>query len=518
MKRFFNTAGPNQPADHYTLNPLTRLTTVRELIENKRYFILHAPRQTGKTTTMLRFVEAINQEGKYIALYINVEPAQAVRTDVAAANRVFVGSLKTWARETLPTEYRPSATCFEDLDPEGAFRDCLGKWCSELSKPLVLFIDEADSLIGDSLLSLLRQLRSGYPNRPAKFPHSLSLIGLRDVRDFRIYSELEKRYEIGGSAFNIKDKSLTMGNFTPENVRDLYAQHTAETGQQFSEEALNLIFEQTQGQPWLVNALGRELCFEEHKVLPEGRTIVPEDVQKAIETLIQRRDVHLDNLQDKLTERRVAVVVDAIMGGGGFQKLAEIPKDDLQFCLDLGLVTKSPNGLVIANPIYREVIPRELSSVHQDVLPVNPAWFVRPENGKLDIEKVLSAFFEFYRENSEMLPQQAIYPEATYHLAFMAWLQRIVNGGGYIRREYAAGLGFIDLVIHFAGEKFVFELKTEANFKRQKALDQICQYAERMSVGSGYLVVFRKGMPDPEAVGQRETVQHGGKTVYIIWV
>ncbi len=81
MKRFFNTAGPCVATWHYTLDPLHRLTTIRDLVEQKKYFILHAPRQVGKTTTIIALMDQLNAEGKYIALYINVESAQAV-TDV----------------------------------------------------------------------------------------------------------------------------------------------------------------------------------------------------------------------------------------------------------------------------------------------------------------------------------------------------------------------------------------------------------------------------------------------------
>jgi AAA domain len=361
MKRFFNTAGPCQPDNHYTLDPLARLSSVRELVEQRKYFILHAPRQTGKTTTMLSFVEALNQEGKYVALYINVETAQPWRNNVAMANTTFVSALKSSALYYLPKAYQPSAACFEGLSEGEKFKECLQRWCLELSKPLVLFIDEADALIGDSLLSLLRQLRSGYAQRPKGFPHSVALIGLRDIRDYRIYSEIEKRYVIGGSAFNIKDESLTMSNFSHEDVRALYAQHTAETGQQFTDEAINMIVEQSGGQPWLVNALGRELCFNNHKVQPDGRTVNVEDVYHAGEILIQRRDTHLDHLGDKLTEPRVAGIIDIILSGESESKLADIAPDDLQYVIDLGLVVRQPGGLGIANPIYREVISRQLT-------------------------------------------------------------------------------------------------------------------------------------------------------------
>lgn len=516
MGRFFNTSGPCVPEDHYIINPLARLEGVRSLIEHKKYFILHAPRQTGKTTTVIAFMKAINVEGRFIALYVNVEAAQAVRDDVVAANRAFVSAIERSAEYYLPAEYRPSPNCSSALRWEEGLSTFLTRWCTELPKPLVLFLDEADALIGDSLLSLLRQLRSSYHQRPSGFPQSVALVGLRDIRDYRIYSEGEKRYVIGGSAFNIKDKSLTMGNFTPEQVQELYAQHTSDTGQQFSEAALSMIYEQTQGQPWLVNALGRELCFEENKVPPD-RIVTPDDVYRAIETLIQRRDTHLDHLADKLSEPRVARVIDIILSGGGLSNLGMIPKDDLQYVLDLGLVARTDEGIGIANPIYREVIPREITYVEQAFMRSERAWYVN-DSGRLNIENVLTRFVAFYRENAEMLTERAHYPESAHHLAFMAWLQRIVNGGGYIRREYAAGLGFIDLMIEYGPDRFVFELKTEKNYQSQAALEQVARYARRIGVSDAYLVVFRRKMTAPEHVGQREQAEYAGIRVHIIWM
>jgi AAA-like domain len=517
MGRFFNTAGPCKSDMHYTLDPFRRLSSVRTLVEQQKYFILHAPRQTGKTTTMISFVQAMNQEEQYIALYVNVEPAQAVRNDVAAANRAFISAFERFARFYLPDVYQPSAACTQDLKWEEALGTFLSRWCTELPKPLVLFIDEADALIGDSLLSLLRQLRSGYVMRPTGFPHSIALIGLRDIRDYRIFSEKEQRFVIGGSAFNIKDESLTMGNFTPEEVRELYAQHTTETGQLFTNEALDLVFEQTQGQPWLVNALAKQMCFGEFKV-PDNGLVTAADVHRAVEILILRRDTHLDHLGDKLSEPRVARVIGRILAGDdAFGSPDETYHDDVQYLKDLGLIHRSQQGLAIANPIYREVIPRQLTSVQQEMWASYPEWYIGTD-GRLNIEAVLERFFEFYRENAEMITRRKTYTESAHHLTFMAWLQRIVNGGGYIRREYAAGLGFIDLVIEFGPDKFVFELKTERNFKQEKALAQVTAYARRMSVPECFLVVFRKEMTNPDLVGERTVVKYEDLKVNLIWV
>jgi hypothetical protein len=375
-------------------------------------------------------------------------------------------------------------------------------------------MDEVDALIGDSLISVLRQLRGGYTSRPKGFPYALCLIGLRDIRDYRIFSDETKRYVVGGSAFNIKEKSVRIQDFTPDQVRRLYQQHTEKTGQAFTDEAIELVFASTNGQPWLVNALGRELCFDENKV-PDLRTITPEDVKNAIEILIRRRDVHLDQLADKLTEERVARVIEPILIGEGDNQ-AGILNEDKQYLIDLGLIRRGEHGLEIANPIYREVIPRELTAYTQDTLGQNPRWYVLPD-GKLDIEKVLDEYIKFYKEHSEMVTQRKQYSEAAHHLLFMAWLQRIVNSGGRISREYATGLKRLDLCIEYAGERFAFELKRNAQNSLNEGKDQLVNYLNRLSLDSGRLILFnRKEVKDWDKVGERQTITHQGKSITVI--
>jgi len=103
--------------------------------------------------------------------------------------------------------------------------------------------------------------RAGYPDRPCTFPQTALLCGVRDVRDYRVYNG-DNQIITGGSAFNIKSKSLRLGNFSHGDVATRYAQHTEETGQAFEVGVIDYVFEQTGGQPRLVNALGYEACFE----------------------------------------------------------------------------------------------------------------------------------------------------------------------------------------------------------------------------------------------------------------
>ncbi len=511
----FNTAGPCIPSDHYMVSIIPHFDNLEKLIENKRYFILHAPRQTGKTTLMLQLMEKLNREGKYIALYVNVEAAQPLRNDVAAVNELIISEFESKAKIYLEKSLIPQEGCFKIRSMQGGIKEFLSSWCLQLPKPLVVLMDEVDSLIGDGLISVLRQLRNGYTQRPKAFPHALCLIGLRDIRDYRIYSDASKRHIVGGSAFNIKEKSIRLNDFTYEQIKELYAQHQKATAQSFTHPAMARIYELTQGQPWLVNALGRELCFEE-QAIDWKETVNKADVDNAAEILIKRRDVHLDQLADKLTEPRVARIIESILIGEDNGETAQ--NEDQQYLIDLGLVRMGTYGLEIANPIYREIIPRELTFSRQNMLGINPQWYVKA-NGKLDVEKLLDAYIEFYKQHSELVTKRRTYTEAAHHLLFMAWLQQIVNSGGRISREYAAGMGRLDLCIEFAGERFAFELKRHSKTALSQGKKQLVDYLNRLSLDSGWLIIFsRTEIKDWEAVGKREMVEEEGKRIEVVWL
>ncbi|MBF0204221.1 MAG: ATP-binding protein, partial [Desulfamplus sp.] len=264
--RYFNTAGPIKPKDHYCLNPLERLDLedVLSLIEQEKYFVLHAPRQTGKTSCLLALMEYLNSQTDFKCLYINVEAAQGAREDVARGMRAILGVLASRARDYLNDSFplNEMQNIIEVWGADGSLSEILSQWCKNSDKPIVLFIDEIDSLIGDTLISVLRQIRAGYDKRPENFPQSIILCGVRDVRDYRIHSDRDKSIITGGSAFNIKAVSLRLGDFTEPEVYELLEEHTKETGQKFDGKAKELIWNYTQGQPWLVNALAYQTCFE----------------------------------------------------------------------------------------------------------------------------------------------------------------------------------------------------------------------------------------------------------------
>ena len=196
-----------------------------------------------------------------------------------------------------------------------------------------------------------------------------------------------------------------------------------------------MIWELTQGQPWLVNALAYEACFGNKAGRDRNRSITADAIQDAREQLILRRETHLDQLTDKLQEERVRRVVEPLLRST--DALGSFTDDDLQYVRDLGLV-RANDPVAIANPIYREVIPRALTYTTQAGLFHDPAWYIDAD-GTLEVGKLLTAFQAFFREHSEHWVERFQYKEAGPQLLLQAFLQRIVNSGGRIEREYGLG-------------------------------------------------------------------------------
>ena len=499
--RFFNTAGPIDAEMHYHIPPLARLNVddLLLLIRQRKYFVLHAPRQTGKTSALFALRDLLNASGEFRCAYVNVEVGQSAREDVAAAMWAILSALARGARHGLDDQFVAEVWpgILKGAGPNDALGETLARWAESDAKPLVLMIDEIDALIGDTLLSVLRQLRAGYPERPRRFPQSVILCGVRDVRDYRIRSSAEDAIVAGGSAFNIRATSLRLGDFSRRQVEFLLTQHTEETGQAFTDEALREIWELTRGQPWLVNALAYEACFDNKAGRDRSRPINADAIQDAREQLILRRETHLDQLTDKLQEERLRRVVEPLLSGA--DAADSIAADDLQYARDLGLVARD-GPVAIANPIYREVIPRDLTYTTQEMaIHHDPAWYV-DDDGALRVGKLLAAFQEFFREHSEHWVERFQYKEAGPQLLLQAFLQRIVNSGGRIEREYGLGRRRTDLLIVWPVEgdtgrtqNVVIECKVlHRGLDRtlREGLEQTRAYMDRCAAAEGHLVLF----------------------------
>ena len=503
MTKWFNTAGPCKPNIHYTLPTSERLPELKRLIDQENYFVIHAPRQTGKTTAMLTLAQELTASGKYTAVLLSLEVGAVFPHDPLAAQSSILNHWQNQIRFLkLPLPHInqiKEETGITQLD----LQTVLSIWAGSSPLPLVVFLDEIDALSDETLISVLRQLRSGYPSRPQGFPQCVALIGMRDVRDYKVASGGSNRLNTS-SPFNIKVESITLNNFTLEEVKSLYQQHTQATGQIFTPEAINHAYDLTQGQPWLVNAIARQVT--EYLAEDTNTPVTVDLINQAKDILIQRQDTHLDSLAEGLRENRVKAIIEPILAG---EELPNTPEDDRRYLLDLGLVIRSKEGgLKVANPIYQEVIPKVLAQGTQDSLPmIQPSWLT--PTGELNPQILLETFLDFWRQHGEPLFKSTPYPEIAPHLVLMAFLHRVVNGGGSLEREYAIGSGRMDICLRYGDVVLGMELKVWKQGKPDpltQGLIQLDKYLSGLNLDTGWLVIFDR-RPDLPPISDRTTTE-----------
>ena len=512
MEKCFNIAGPCFPDEHYMLPALERLPGIVRIVEQKSYFVLHAARQSGKTTVLLALVEEINKKGAMNALYFTVESVQRF-TDP----RDGIPRIVERMRSALLVNPLFKAFAASDAAKTDNVREFLGGAAAASAKPLVVFFDEVDCLSDDTLITFLRQLRDGYITRRASpFPASIALVGMRDIRDYKARIRPDGQTLGSASPFNIIKRDLTMANFGRNDIARLYAQHTEATGQVFCDGVVDKVYEYTLGQPWLVNALAEE-CVEVIHDYRYGEPITVDDVLAAKEKLIRARGTHVDSLMERLKEPRVRRVVEPVILG----KMQGAPRndDDYRYVLDLGILREDGKGsLVPGNPMYAEIMLRYLTFDEQENFKMRygtPFWL--KADGSLDMPALMAEFQRFWRENSGADREVYGYNEATPHLVMMGYLQRVVNGGGRIAREMALGSKRLDLCVEFGKFRYAVELKMRRNFSPTESPAQLAGYLDTLGLPEGWMAVFDEDMSKPwdEKIYTRD-VTVDGKTIHVI--
>ncbi|MBN1604435.1 MAG: ATP-binding protein [Chitinispirillaceae bacterium] len=514
MEKIFNIAGPCNPEEHFVLQAMQRCPEVEKLIKQRQYFVIHAARQSGKTTLLNTLENELNKSGELAVLYCSVETVQGIddpREGIPAIVRAMLFQM-----DSHPYFRDIDKPVLDYSDYNSVLKLYLKKVCIDINKPVVILLDEVDCLSNQTLISFLRQLRDGYINRiRSPFPTSIALVGMRDIRDYK--AKIRDGNQTLGSAspFNIITKSLTIGNFTSEKIAELYSQHTQETGQVFDKDAIDRVFYWTNGQPWLVNAIARE-CVEEILDRDYSKPITEDLVNVAVDILIKRRDTHLDSLLERLKEERVRKIIEPVILGE--QLAMDYLSDDRKYCLDLGIV-KDENGFIApANRIYAEVILRTLSfgaQTEMQMMVTQTPWI---KNNKLDMNGLLKSFQLFWRENSQAYTDRVImYPEAAPHLILQAFLQRVINGGGQIIREYALGTMRLDLLVQYQEQRFPIEIKLDYQLKSEAPFKQLLEYMDRSDTKEGWLTVFSRDKEKSwgEKIGW-ETREIDGKTVHLV--
>ena len=526
MEKYFNVAGPCVPGKHYMIPALERLPEVGRLVAREQSFVIHAARQSGKTTALMALVAEINSKAEMRAVYFTLEsvqrfskPQEGIPRIVAAMrnsllpHRVF----GEWAKTVRVVELAPGI-----MVPDVGIKTFLSDLAAVSDRPLAVFFDEVDCLSDDTLITFLRELRDGVvnsrsvdPDSRFPFPVSLALVGMRDIRDYKAHVRSESQTLGSASPFNIISEDYRLRNFTVEEVVALYGQHTEATGQVFEATAADEAYRLTCGQPWLVNALARA-CVEKIHGFRYCEPITADDIDVAKENIIRERGTHVDSLMERLKEERVRKVVEPVILG--WERGAAANDEDYRYVIDLGLLKDEGDGLRPSNPMYTEIILRYLAHDQQQIFKADyPSPFWLNSDGSLDMSALMAEFQRFWRENSEADREVYGYKEATPHLVLNAYLQRVVNGGGRIVREIALGSKRLDLCIEYKTFRYAVELKMKRNYSREKSLAQFADYLDHLGLREGWMPIFEddKSKPWEERLYNRDEVVNG-KVVYVV--
>jgi len=472
-------------------------------ISDQLYWVLHAPRQTGKTTFLQSWMREINAGTEAIACYVSLGICGG--QDVERSMLAICNAIRNAAKYSgLSIPVQKDDASFHILS------SILTNWAELVNpKPLIVLFDDVDCLVDEILLSFLLQLRSRYPDRGVgKFPISVAMAGMRDIKEY-IISSKDGTVLNPASPFNVKGDSTTLPNYTKDNVSKLFAQRTEETGQLITQEALDYVYEQSKGQPWIVNSFFDRAT---QRVLPADsmETVTLKHILQAREQMIEARETHFDALAERLHDPEMIQLIEPIITG-----IVSPPSKfvTLDLARDLGLISwDRKKGLKIANPMYEEILTRYLNSAYHDSMPSPSSWQWQKPDGSLDMNRMLKEFQKFWRRHSEIWEQRADYTEVFPHLLLMAFLQRVINGGGNIDREYAAGRGRMDLMVEYNKQYYIVEVKLIHYYDtpavvREEGLEQIRTYRDKIDASApAYLIIFDR-RPETKLKPWEERIQ-----------
>ena len=511
-RRTFEKSGSVNPEASYYV-PLENVVNsdkqdIKTMVDLGRYFSIFAPRQSGKTTFLETLCSQLHDDPTYMAVILSFQDNKNLnKTEFYSLLEMELYEQLTNRLKEVRCEKTETVVRFLNnyhLTNHISFRLLFEKLNKIIQyKKIVIFIDEFEGIPIDELedfLTTLRGLYIKYKKVKDKALYSIGLIGIRNIT----------KLIVGGvSPFNIADQ-VEMPAFSLKNVHDLYSQYTEETNQPFTGDAIKKIYEETEGQPWLVNRLGTILTMD----VKPGTTepINPNDVEKALEILLLEKNDHFDNLYEKAVlykETFVKIVFDHVKYK---------PNDKEQSWLEqYGLIKRKEKTAGVANEIYKKRFIETFFSESEVPEDISRARYELPDN-RLDIEKILLDFEQYIAQ----IGVRAFYKEKkpyekTGQFLLTAWLYQFVRGGeGDLRYEVVSGMGIMDITLTYKGRRYIIETKINRH-NISRTLDQgITQLSEKYLASeycaAGYLVIYdTQTLVGPGSEPQNHRV--GDKTV-----
>jgi hypothetical protein len=490
-KRTFEKSGTVNPESSFYV-PLENVVNtnnqdMKTMVDKGRYFSIFAPRQSGKTTFLEEFCSELHKDPTYIAIILCFQDYSNL--DITG----FYSEIEQDLYDQLMNRLRDIH--FEKAETVSRFLEShhltdhisFSTLFNELNriiqhKKIAIFIDEFEGIPLRELENFLNTLRSLYHKYKIAREKSLYSVGLVGVRN------ITRLALTGVSPYNIADW-IKFPSFSLKNVRELYRQYTEETNHPFTEEAVKKVFEETAGQPWLVNRLGTILTVN---VKPETVEPIDEkDVEQAIQLLLRERNDHFNNLYEKAKLYK-ETFVEIVFYHVEYNQYDE----EHSWLEEYGLIKNKNENAVVANNMYKARFLKTFFKEVKAYEDLSPQEYVLPGD-RLDMKRILLNFEQYIAQIgvSAFYKEKKPY-EKTGQFLLTAWLYQFVKSGeGDLRYEVRSGLGRMDVILTYKGIKYIIETKMnhrdDITRILEEGLTQVTQkYLATEAAGEGYLVIF----------------------------
>lgn len=518
----FGTRGPVDPAKNYVVQRTHEIADFIKRVKDRRYIVIFAPRQTGKTTFFYRALDVLaTEEETYFPIqldfqiYRNVSPSdfytylgEDIRNEIRAVFQ---------RRGSAPSKDLMHFLENAKLTDHVSMTKFLKRIADLLSSQrIVIIIDEFDGIPQATVSDFLYSLRRIYVSRNTpRAPYSLGIVGVKNITQLN--------YDRSISPFNIQDE-FALPNFTLEQVHELLTQYTEEVGQAFAPEVITSIHKQTGGQPFLVNRFGQILT--EELDIPKTETITMTHFAKSHTYLLREANTNIDHLRTNV--RRDRRFGEILMRIASYDRGLPFNPDDalMNELVTYGVITEGTDGMCqIVNPIYQhrilQIFKPLVNGLEDTYFPedtgVDFTDYLTSE-GDIDLEPLLDNFQAFIaRAGFRILqvpdtPQEYVGQHLLY--AYLDHFVRVVGANMFL--EVQTGRGRIDLLLIHNHQKYIIETKIWEGHRRYEAgKKQLAAYLQLETAVEGYYVLFdhRK---NPEPLVETETVDGVTFRSYVI--
>ena len=522
MTREFNVTGTCFPHLHYMADVSTKFDVAIKMVKHGDYFAINRPRQYGKTTMLYMLSDVLRQSDEYIVFNTSFEGiGDAIFNDEKTFSSGFVRVLARYA-----TVYAPHLVDWMREQSEKIYSlemvaDFISEMVTKADKKVILLIDEVDKSSNNQLfISFLAMLRNKYLER-ATFPtfYSIVLAGLYDVKSLRLKLGLNQEAKYN-SPWNIAADFNVVMELQPHEIVPMLKDYCQEQNVRMDTEGVaEALFYYTSGYPFLVSALCK-IVDEDIMSKKAERIWTDFDIEIAADKLIkaERSTTNFDTLVKNLENNpELYDLIYRLVIEGEY-----IPYDlhapVVNFALQHGIIKNGPEGLMIHNRIYREVIANYMTVktiVERKSLHIETSAPYLLDNNALDMRKVLLKFQELMK--IEYSKKDDSFIERNGRLIFLAFLKPIINGKGYAFKEpEISEERRMDIAVSFFQHKYIIELKMwYGNVAHKKGLVQLGDYLDRQNKAEGYLVIFEQNV---QKTWKKGWIRANGKKVFAVWV